>query len=69
MKDGCLNLSVVVFGEDHLLLGVGTADRGTIAVPACPDLPGADAVNPGDAMGMFSVGRALDLTFVRAGGA
>ena len=68
MEDDRLGLGVVILGQDHLLLDVGAADRGAVAVSALEDLPGADAVNPGDLLGVLLVGRAQDLTLVRPGG-
>ena len=50
MEDGGVEAGVVVFGQDHLLLGVGTADRRAVAVAAFNNLPRADALNPGDSL-------------------
>jgi hypothetical protein len=62
-------LSVMVLGQDHLLLDVGAANRGAVAVAALNDLPGTDAVNPGDSVRMRVIGGAQYLTFVRPRGA
>ncbi len=69
MEDGALCVRVVVFRQDDLLLGIGAADGRTVAVAAFDDLPGADALDPGDLMGMLLVGGTQDLAPVGAGGA
>lgn len=57
---GAPRVSVMVFCQDHLLLGIGAAYRGTVTVAAWGDLPGADAVYPGYIMRMPLVGGAED---------
>ena len=69
MEDGALRIGVMVLREDDLLLGVGAADGRAVAVAALDDLAGADALDPGDLVGMLLVGGAQDLTGVGAGGA
>ena len=69
MENGTLCVCIVVFGQDGLLLGIGTADGRTVAVAALYDLPGTDALNPGQLMGMLLVGSTQYLTCVWPGGA
>jgi hypothetical protein len=45
----------MVFCQNHLLLDIGAAYRGTIAVTARDNLPGTDAMNPGYFMWMLFV--------------
>ena len=66
MEYGRLQIRVMVFCQDHLLLGVGAAYGGTIAVAARDDLSGTDALDPGDLVRMLLVGRTQYLTFDRA---
>ncbi|MBA7707852.1 hypothetical protein ES703_116736 [subsurface metagenome] len=68
MEYSSLDLSVVVFGQNHLLLGIGAAYGGTVAVAARGNLSGTDARNPGYPLGMLAIGRAPYLTFVGPGG-
>jgi hypothetical protein len=56
MEDGALGSCIVVLGQDGLLLGIGTADSGTVAVAAFDDLTGTDTLDPGNLMGMLLVG-------------
>jgi hypothetical protein len=69
MEDSTLSFGIVVLGQDDLLLTVGTAYRGTVAVAAFQYLPGTDALDPGYLPGMSPVGSPQDLPFVRPGGA
>ena len=69
MEYGTLGIRGMIFGQDHLFLGIGAANGGAIAVAAGDDLPGADALYPCDFMGGLLVGGAQQLTFVRPGGA
>ncbi|MBA7700975.1 hypothetical protein ES703_109701 [subsurface metagenome] len=55
MKYGSLRVRVMVFCQDHLLLDISAAYRGTIAVAALDNLSGTDAVNPGNFMWMLFV--------------
>ena len=64
MEYGALRLRVMILGQDHLLLGIGAADGRTIAVAALDNLPGTDALNPGDLMGMLLIGGAQYLALV-----
>jgi hypothetical protein len=68
MEYRCLDIGVMIFGKNNLLLGIGAAYPGTIAVAARHDLSGTDALNPGYFMGMPLIGRAQHFPFVRAGG-
>ena len=68
MEYGALGVSVVVLREDHLLLGVGAADGRAVAVAALDDLPRADALDPGELMGMGLVGGTEYLALIRTRG-
>ena len=68
MEYGTFGFGVMVFGQDHLLLRIGTAYGRTVAVAALNNLSGTNALNPGHFMGMFFVGRSPYLTFVGPGG-
>ena len=69
MEYGTLGLRVMIFGQNHLFLGIGAADGRTIAVAAWRvNLSGTDALNPGDFMGMLQVGSPQYLTMVGPGG-
>ena len=59
-----LRLRVMVLCQDHLFLGIGAAYGRAIAVAALEHLSGADALNPGDFMGMLQVGGAQYLAVV-----
>ncbi len=65
VKYRTFGLGVVIFGQYHLFLRIGAADGRAIAVAARDDLPGADALDPGDFFGMLQVGRTQDLAFIR----
>ena len=69
VKDRAGGAAVMILRQDDLFLGVGAADRR--AVPFVPfGFPsGADALDPGDVVGMASVRGAQDLAFVWTGGA
>ena len=54
VEDRRLGVGVVVLRQDHLLLGVRAADRRAVGVAARDDLPGADAVDPGDLVRMLA---------------
>jgi len=69
VEDRALRVGVVVLRQDDLLLGVGAADRGAVAVAALYHLAGADTLDPGDVVGVFQVGLAEYLAAVGAGGA
>ncbi len=69
MEYGALRLRVMIFGQNHLFLGIGAADGGAIAVVAGGNPSGTDALNPGYFMGMLLVGSAQDLAFIGPGGA
>ena len=64
-----LGLGIMVFGQDHLLLGISAADGGAVAVAARGHPSGADALDPRDLVGMLLVGRAPDLALIGTGGA
>jgi hypothetical protein len=61
-------LGIMIFCQNHLLLGIGAAYGRTVAIAARGNLSGTDALNPGDFMGMLLIGRAQYLAFVRPGG-
>ena len=63
-----VDVRVMVLGQDHLLLGIRAADRRAVGVAAGDDLPGADALDPGDPVRMLAVGRTQDLAFEGTGG-
>jgi hypothetical protein len=69
VEDGARRIGVMIFGQDHLFLGIGAAGGRTIAVIALGDPPGPHTLNPGDVMGMLLVGSAQYLAFVGPGGA
>ena len=69
MEYGALRIRVVVFRQDHLFLRIGAADGRTVAVAALDDLPRADALDPGDLVGVLLVGGAQYLALVGARGA
>ena len=69
MEDDGLGIGVVILGQDHLLLDVRTTHRRAVAVTALQNLPGADAMNPGDFVRVPIVRRAQDLALVGPGGA
>ena len=52
---GTFGLCVMIFCQNHVFLGVGTAYGRTVTVAAFDDLPGADALDPGYVMGMLLV--------------
>ncbi len=48
--------SAVLPGDDGLLDRIGAADGGAVVVVYSMDVPGADALDPGDPVGLLSVG-------------
>ena len=69
VEDGALCCCVMIFGQNHLFLGIGAAYRRAIAVFTGSHPPGPDALDPGDVVGMLQVGCAQDLSCVWPGGA
>ncbi len=55
VEDRRLHVGMMILGQDHLLLGVGAANRRTVAFATLDDLPGPHALNPGDSVRMFSI--------------
>ena len=64
MEYRTLGIRVMIFCQDHLFLGIGAAYGRAIAVAALENLSGADALNPGDFVGMLQVGGTQYLTCV-----
>ena len=57
----------MLLGNDCLLCCVGTANRGTVLLPALLLGPGTAALDVCDLLGVLFVGGALDVTVVRTG--
>ena len=68
MKNGRLQIRVMILRQNYLLLGISAAYGGTITVAPLDHLPGTDTLDPGDLMRMFLVGRTQYLSFKRTGG-
>ena len=69
MEDRALRIGVVILRQDGMLLTVGAADHGAVAVLALGHPSGADTGKPRDFMGMLQVGGAQDLAPIGTGGA
>jgi hypothetical protein len=62
-------IRVVIFGQNDLFLGIRATYCRTVAVPpSWIDLSRADALNPGDLLGMGPIGGAQNFTIVGSGG-
>ena len=68
MEDYCLDLRVVLLGEDHLLRRIHAADRGAVRTASLL-VPGPDALDPGNPMGDRAVGGTEQITAIGARGA
>ena len=66
---GIQGFVAVLLGDDRLLDGVHAADRGTVAVVAVVQIPGAHALEPGDLLGLGVVRGPDQVAGKRAGGA
>ncbi len=51
MENRRVEIGIVIFGQNHLFLGISAANRGTIGVAAGNNLSGTDALDPGDFLG------------------
>ncbi len=70
MEYRALCLWVMIFCQNDLFLGIRAAYGRTIAIPVRGiHLPGTDALNPGDFVGVLLVGSTQDLALVWPGGA
>ena len=68
MEHRGIQVGTVVLGQDHLLLGIGTAYRGTIGITPGDDLPGTNALDPRNPVWMFTVRRTSDFALIGTGG-
>jgi hypothetical protein len=58
----------VLLGDDRLLNGIHAADAGTIGMGAGLGVPGTDALQPGNLLGLGFVGRPDEMAPERPGG-
>ena len=68
MEYGTAGVNVMLFRQYHLLLGIGAANPGTVAVITLGNPSGPNALNPGDIFRMFLIRSSQDLTTIGAGG-
>ena len=66
MEYGALRISIMVFCQNNLFLGISAAYGRTIAVTAWNNLSGTDALNPGDFVGMLLI-RSTAVSLLRKG--